>query len=229
MTLLFDQYKLLPQDWQDALRGTINHASFNALDIFLQRECAKHIVYPNPENWFNALKLAPLKQVRVVIIGQDPYHGPGQAQGLCFSVPIGEKLPPSLINIYKAMQHDLGIAPPMFGDLTPWANQGVLLLNTVLTVRHSEANSHANQGWEDITDAIIAAVSRTNPHVVFLLWGSHAAKKTHLIDMDKHTVLKAAHPSPLSAYRGFLNCKHFSLANDALLKHDQSIIEWALP
>jgi uracil-DNA glycosylase len=228
MRYLYEQFSQLPQDWQQALRGTFESESCRKLANFLQEEVDRFRVYPPTADWFNALKFAHLSTVKVVILGQDPYHGLGQAHGLSFSVPAGEKLPPSLINIYKALEHDLGIAPAMFGDLSYWAKQGVLLLNTVLTVREGAPNSHANHGWEEVSDAIIRAVNQQNTHVVFLLWGSHAAKKEALI-AGHHTILKAAHPSPLSAYRGFLECKHFSRANDALLAHCQSVIDWELP
>ncbi len=215
--------------WQQALGEEKEKDYF--LEIILKinemRRKGLHI-YPSKENTFNAIKMTPLDKVRVVIIGQDPYHGPGQAHGLCFSVLPGVPHPPSLQNIFKEIQRDLGFFPPKNGCLTPWAQQGVLLLNTVLTVEHKKAHSHANLGWEKFTDKIIETVNNHCSNVVFLLWGSHAQKKTAYIDEKQHYCLKSTHPSPLSAHRGFLGCGHFSQTNQLLIKHGHSPIHWEL-
>lgn len=185
-------------------------------------------IYPPEGLVFNALTLTPLAAVKVVILGQDPYHGAGQAHGLSFSVPAGVKPPPSLVNIFKEQERDLGIPRAgRSGDLSGWARQGVLLLNTVLTVKANEAGSHQNMGWEDFTDDIIRTVNNRRQNVVFLLWGSHAQKKGRLVDRVRHLVLEAPHPSPLSAHRGFLGCGHFSAANAYLAAHGQSAIDWS--
>lgn len=185
-------------------------------------------IYPKPQDVFNALKLTPYDQVKVVIIGQDPYHGPKQAHGLCFSVQHGVALPPSLQNIYKELHNDLGIPIPKDGCLENWAKQGVLLLNDVLTVQAHQAHSHAKLGWQQFTDSIIRALNY-HPHgIVYLLWGSHAQKKIPLIDSTRHKILTAAHPSPLSAHRGFLGCHHFSKANELLKQMGREPIDWRL-
>ncbi len=189
-----------------------------------ERRTAK--VFPKTEDVFNALYLTPYKDVRVVILGQDPYHNDGQAMGLSFSVPEGVKLPPSLVNIYKELEADMDKTPPASGDLTDWAKQGVLLLNSVLTVRAHQAASHQSKGWEEFTDAVLKAVNEKSEHVVFILWGGFARKKKSLIDTTKHTVIESAHPSPLSAYNGFFGSKPFSKADEALLKNDQKPIKW---
>ncbi len=201
-----------------------------SLKRFLQAEKGRHkVIYPHSANWFHALETTALDQVKVVIIGQDPYHQPGQAHGLCFSVLPGVKPPPSLANIYKELQGDLGVEPADHGYLESWAKQGVLLLNAVLTVEDSNANAHQGKGWERFTDKIIATVNERSERVVFMLWGSYAQKKGAMIDLKRHLVLKAPHPSPLSAYRGFFGCQHFSKANDYLIENGRAAIEWQLP
>lgn len=219
----------LEPGWQQALAAQFAQPHMVALRAFLQAEkAAGQAVFPRGSEIFNAFNLAPLAQVKVVILGQDPYHGPGQAHGLCFSVRPGVAIPPSLQNIYKELQSDLGIAPPPHGHLEKWARQGVLLLNAVLTVRAHQAASHAGRGWETFTDAAIAAVNAQREHVVFMLWGSYAQKKGAMIDRRRHLVLSAPHPSPLSAHRGFLGCRHFSQANDYLRRHGMAPVDWDL-
>jgi uracil-DNA glycosylase len=201
-----------------------------SLKQFLSEEKAAHkIIYPHSSNWFHALETTPLNHVKVVILGQDPYHQPNQAHGLCFSVLPGIKTPPSLVNIYKELQSDLAITPANHGYLESWAKQGVLLLNAVLTVEASNANAHQGKGWEHFTDRVIETVNEQCEGVVFMLWGSYAQKKGAMIDSSRHLVLKAPHPSPLSAYRGFFGCRHFSQANEYLLGHGKEPIEWKLP
>ena len=216
--------------WQDALGPQKEAEYFTRLmaRVESEREAGK-VIYPPQQDVFNALKYTPLESVKVVILGQDPYHGPDQAHGLCFSVLPGVKTPPSLINIYKELAADIdGFVIPKHGTLTRWAEQGVLLLNTVLTVEQGKAHSHAKWGWETFTDAVIDAVNRHQQGVVFLLWGSHAQKKGMHIDTSKHHVLSAPHPSPLSAHRGFLGCKHFSQTNQLLSSQNKSPINWQL-
>ena len=197
------------------------------LKTFLQSEKASgKIVYPKNADIFNALNLTPFDDVKVVILGQDPYHGPGQAHGLCFSVQENVPKPPSLVNIYKEIESDLGVKMPAKGTLTGWAQQGVLLLNATLTVEQGRAGSHQGKGWEEFTDTVIRAVNQHHEHVVFLLWGSHAQKKGAFIDRRKHCVLQAPHPSPLSAHRGFLGCRHFSRANAYLEENGRPAIQW---
>lgn len=185
-------------------------------------------IYPPAKDWFTAFNLTPFDQVKVVILGQDPYHGPGQAHGLCFSVLPGVKIPPSLRNIYKELQSDLGVEPVSHGYLKTWAQQGVFLLNSVLTVEHGEAASHQGMGWEVFTDAVIDALNTQTENTVFMLWGGYAKRKGQMIDQSRHLVLQCAHPSPLSV-RGFTGCRHFSKANEYLAKHDLGGIEWQLP
>ena len=214
--------------WQDALGPQKEAEYFTRLlaRVEAEREAGK-VIYPPQQDVFNALKYTLLESVKVVILGQDPYHGPDQAHGLCFSVLSGVKTPPSLVNIYKELAADIdGFAIPKQGTLTSWAEQGVLLLNTVLTVEQGKAHSHAKWGWETFTDAVIDAVNRHQQGVVFLLWGSHAQKKGMHIDTSKHHVLSAPHPSPLSAHRGFLGCKHFSQTNQLLSSQNKSPINW---
>ena len=214
--------------WQDALGPQKEAEYFTRLlaRVEAEREAGK-VIYPPQQDVFNALKYTPLESVKVVILGQDPYHGPDQAHGLCFSVLSGVKTPPSLVNIYKELAADIdGFVIPKQGTLTSWAEQGVLLLNTVLTVEQGKAHSHAKWGWETFTDAVIHAVNRHQQGVVFLLWGSHAQKKGMHIDTSKHHVLSAPHPSPLSAHRGFLGCKHFSQTNQLLSSQNKSPINW---
>ena len=216
--------------WQDALGPQKEAEYFTRLlaRVEAEREAGK-VIYPPQQDVFNALKYTLLESVKVVILGQDPYHGPDQAHGLCFSVLSGVKTPPSLVNIYKELAADIdGFVIPKQGTLTSWAEQGVLLLNTVLTVEQGKAHSHAKWGWETFTDAVIDAVNRHQQGVVFLLWGSHAQKKGMHIDTSKHHVLSAPHPSPLSAHRGFLGCKHFSQTNQLLSSQNKSPINWQL-
>lgn len=186
-------------------------------------------IFPKGAEWFRALDLTPLDKVRVVILGQDPYHGEGQAHGLCFSVKPGVRPPPSLVNIYKEIESDLGIRPVAHGFLEHWAEQGVLLLNSVLTVEKGQPASHQGKGWERFTDAIIRLINAGDTPVVFMLWGNYAQRKADFVDTSKHLVLKAAHPSPFSAHNGFLGCKHFSKANAFLESKGLSPIDWALP
>lgn len=225
--------KLHPS-WLEPLRGEFADPYMAALREFLVAEkAAGKRIFPASANWFRALDLTPLEDVRVVILGQDPYHGEGQAHGLCFSVQPGVRTPPSLQNIYKEMEADLGIPRARHGFLEHWAEQGVLLLNAVLTVEMGAAASHQGRGWERFTDAVIRLVNARPEPVVFLLWGSHAQKKAAFVDsIDKggrHLVLKAPHPSPLSAHTGFLGCKHFSKANAFLESRGLKPIDWALP
>lgn len=214
----------LPADWQ-AFLG--QQALDDNLRAFLQKEYAQHTIYPPQHQLFEALSLTPPDQVKVVILGQDPYHNEGQAHGLAFSVNPGVKLPPSLRNLFQELQHDLGCTPPENGDLRAWARQGVLLLNTVLTVRAHEAASHQKRGWEAFTDQIIQAVSKNHDHVVFILWGKAAQAKQKII-ASRHTLLCSVHPSPLSAHRGFFGSRPFSQANAALQAHHQAPIAWCL-
>ncbi len=216
--------------WQAVLGDQFQQPYMQQLKAFLrEQKNLKKVIYPHSDHWFKALETTPLSEVKVVILGQDPYHQPGQAHGLCFSVQAGVKTPPSLVNIYKELQRDLCIPPAQHGFLESWANQGVLLLNSVLTVEESSAASHQGKGWEQFTDAVIAAVNAQCEHVVFLLWGSYAQKKGAVIDRQRHLVLQAPHPSPLSAHRGFLGCGHFSQANAYLSEHGRQPIDWRLP
>ncbi|MEY4501198.1 MAG: hypothetical protein RIS52_1088 [Pseudomonadota bacterium] len=205
-------------------------AQMRALKDFLLEQTAKGAaIFPKDDQYFRALELTPLDQVRVVILGQDPYHGIGQAHGLCFSVPPEVRVPPSLVNIYKELEADLGIPRARHGFLESWARQGVLLLNSVLTVEQGQPASHQGKGWEPFTDAIIRLVNARAEPVVFMLWGAYAQKKGAFVDTDRHLVLKAAHPSPLSAYHGFHGCKHFSKANEFIVNQGRAPIHWALP
>ncbi len=216
--------------WQPFLQGEFQQPYMQALKAFLQQEkSAGKVIYPHSANWFHALEATPLEQVKVVILGQDPYHQPNQAHGLCFSVLPGIKTPPSLVNIYKELATDQGCTTPEHGYLESWARQGVLLLNAVLTVEDSQANAHQGKGWEAFTDQVIATVNAQCENVVFLLWGSYAQKKGARIDRQRHLVLKAPHPSPLSAYRGFFGCGHFSQANEYLQQAGRGTINWQLP
>ncbi|WNG23537.1 uracil-DNA glycosylase [Cystobacter fuscus] len=220
---------LLPEEWREALGDVLASQGFRQLEEFVARERQQHTVYPPEEDLFSAFRLTPYGQVKVLILGQDPYHGAGQAHGLAFSVRPGVKPPPSLVNIFKELQSDLGLPRPKEGSLVPWAEQGVLLLNAVLTVREAEPNSHAGHGWETFTDAVIRAVNEQPEPVVFVLWGSYAQKKQALIDERRHAVLKGPHPSPLSASRGFFGSKPFSLANAELEKRGRAPVDWRLP
>lgn len=217
----------LPPAWHDAVRPAVEAPSFHALQAFLEAERARTRVFPPPDDVFAALHLAPLPAVKVVVLGQDPYHDDGQAHGLCFSVKPPTPPPPSLKNIFKELVADVGCEPPRSGDLTSWARQGVLLLNTVLTVEAHQAASHQGKGWEHFTDAVIRAVNAEPRHVVFVLWGNHARKKAALVDGARHTVLESAHPSPLSARR-FFGSRPFSSVNRALVTHGQEPIDWTL-
>lgn len=216
--------------WKEALAEQKQAAYFKQVMAFVASErAAGKTIYPPQDSIFNALKYTPLADVKVVILGQDPYHGPDQAHGLCFSVLKGVRPPPSLQNMFKELTTDFeGFVIPNHGELTAWAEQGVLLLNTVLTVEQGRAHSHAKKGWETFTDAVISAVNQHCENVVFMLWGSHAQKKAALLDTAKHSVLKAPHPSPLSAYRGFFGCRHFSLANQIISENGAKPIDWRL-
>ncbi len=220
----------LEAGWKAALRDEFDKPYMTALKEFLRAEkAAGKLIFPPGPLIFNALNSTPLDQVKVVILGQDPYHGPGQAHGLCFSVQPGVPTPPSLQNIYKELKRDLNIDIPRHGCLQRWAEQGVLLLNTSLTVEQGKAGSHAAKGWQPFTDRIIEVVSEQRPHLVFLLWGSHAQSKQKLIDASRHLLLKSAHPSPISAHRGFNGNGHFSRANKYLQQHGLEPIDWRLP
>ncbi len=216
----------IEQSWKDALSTEFDKEYFIKLTDFVRNEYLSGAqIYPAPKNIFNAFNLCPLNDVRVVIIGQDPYHEPGQAHGLCFSVLPPTPNPPSLVNIYKEIESDTGKKSTTNGDLTHWARQGVLLLNSTLTVRAHAAASHAGRGWEQFTDAVIRALS-TRENIVYMLWGSYAQKKAAFVDANKNLILKSAHPSPLSAYRGFFGNKHFSRANEYLTQHGKPMVEW---
>lgn len=218
----------IEESWKNALLCEFNSSYFAQLKEFLLSERKLHTIYPPASTIFEAFNKTPLHKVKVVILGQDPYHGPGQAHGLSFSVPQGLPLPPSLQNIFKEISDDIGLAMPKNGNLESWAAQGVLLLNATLTVRAHQAGSHQKQGWERFTNAAIKAVSENNKGVIFLLWGSYAQAKAELIDQSKHHVLKAPHPSPLSAYRGFFGCRHFSQTNALLINQGLEPINWTV-
>lgn len=222
-------FNLLPEDWQTELQAEQNAPYFLELSHFIEEERSSQTIFPPQEDVFNALKLCPFNKCKVVILGQDPYHGAGQAHGLSFSVRKGVKLPPSLKNIYKELQSDLGFQTPDHGELTHWAEQGVLLINAVFTVREKNANSHANKGWEQFTDAIIKKLNSEKENIVFVLWGKYAQKKAELIDESKHFILQTAHPSPFSARNGFFESKPFSKINDWLKQTKQSPIDWQIP
>ncbi len=218
----------IEESWKKVLLEEFQKPYFETLKTFLVEEKKHHTIYPRGENIFAAFKHTPFENVEVVILGQDPYHGVGQAHGLSFSVQDGVPHPPSLQNIFKELKDDLGCNIPKSGNLTAWAKQGVFLLNTVLTVRASEANSHRNQGWENFTDAVIKTLSTQKEHLVFILWGSPAGAKASLIDGKKHLILRAPHPSPLSSYRGFFGSKPFSKSNDYLVAKGKKPIDWCL-
>ena len=217
----------IPETWREVLRNETTQAYFAQLGEFVSRERNEFNVFPSEAHVFAALQLTAPHDVRVVIVGQDPYHGAGQAHGLSFSVQHGTRIPPSLRNIYAELHTDLDISTPTHGNLEAWAKQGVLLLNTSLTVREGEAGSHAGHGWETFTDAIISYLGSQEQHTVFVLWGAHAVKKTSLI-RQQHTVINSAHPSPLSAHRGFFGSRPFSQVNRALSDHHQLAINWAI-
>ena len=224
-----DRIKLEP-GWKEALRAEFDQPYMAELRNFLQQErAAGKEIYPPGPMIFNALNSTPLDKVKVVILGQDPYHGPGQAHGLCFSVQPGVPAPPSLVNIYKELKRDLNIDIPNHGYLQSWADQGVLMLNTTMTVERANANAHKDKGWQFFTDRVIEVVSQQQPHLVFMLWGAHAQSKRRLIDPGKHLILCSAHPSPLSAHRGFIGNGHFSRANQFLEQHGLAPIDWRLP
>lgn len=216
----------IAEDWKEILQEEFSKPYFEELISFVKSEYSSGTIYPAGRNIFRAFDRCPLDKLKVVIIGQDPYHGPGQAHGLCFSVNDGVAFPPSLQNIFKEIKSDLGIDIPTSGNLTRWANQGVLLLNATLTVRAHQAGSHQRKGWEEFTDAAIRSLAEQREHLVFILWGAYAQKKGAFIDRSKHLVLASAHPSPLSAYNGFFGNKHFSRANDYLVEHGMSPINW---
>ncbi len=219
---------MITGDWLEAVGGEFKKPYYKDLFAFVKNEYATHVVYPPSDDIFNALHLTPLKDVKVLILGQDPYFNEGQAHGLCFSVQPGIDIPPSLVNIYSELQSDLGCRIPNNGYLTKWAKQGVLLLNTVLTVRAHEPNSHQQKGWEKFTDAIIEKVNEQDRPIVYMLWGRPAQTKIKMLNNPKHLILTAPHPSPLSAYRGFFGCKHFSKANDFLEKNGLEPIDWQI-
>lgn len=216
----------IEKSWQEVLQVEFDKPYFESLVSFVKQEYASNTIFPPAGQIFNAFNTCPFNNVKVVILGQDPYHGPGQAHGLCFSVNDGIQFPPSLQNIFKEITSDLGIPAPKTGNLTRWAEQGVLLLNATLTVRASQAGSHQGKGWEEFTDAVIKTISEKAENVVFILWGSYAIKKKSLIDASKHCILTAPHPSPLSSYRGFFGCKHFSQTNTYLTSKGKTPIEW---
>jgi uracil-DNA glycosylase len=218
----------IEESWKNILREEFESQYFTDLTDFLREEKKIYTIYPPGPNIFSAFNHTPFNRVKVVILGQDPYHGPGQAHGLCFSVPDGIPSPPSLVNIFKEIYSDLGIPVPLNGDLTKWAEQDVLLVNAILTVRADTPTSHQNKGWERFTDAVIRNLSEKRKNLVFLLWGNYAQAKENLIDSSRHYILKAAHPSPLSAYRGFFGCRHFSRTNEILEELGLNTIDWRL-
>lgn len=220
------QVKIDPS-WQTVLREEFDKEYFEKLIAFVKKEYAAAKIYPEGKNIFRAFELCPFNDVKVVILGQDPYHGPRQANGLCFSVNDGIPLPPSLQNIYKEIETDVGVQMPKTGNLDNWSRQGVFLLNATLTVRANKAGSHQHQGWEEFTDAVVKVISEKKEHVVFLLWGRYAQEKGRMIDRTKHCVLTAAHPSPFSAYSGFFGCRHFSKTNEYLVSTGKKPIDWA--
>jgi uracil-DNA glycosylase len=225
-----EQTIALEDSWKSALSTEFEQPYMQRLKSFLiERKQMGKRIFPRGSEYFRALDLTPLTDVKVVILGQDPYHGEGQAHGLCFSVQPGIRIPPSLVNIYKELQADLGIVPPRHGFLEHWARQGVLLLNSVLTVEEAQAASHQGKGWETFTDAVIRKVNDDCDAVVFILWGAYAQRKAAFVDTSRHLVLKSPHPSPLSAHNGFFGCHHFSKANAFLEEHGRSPIDWQLP
>lgn len=216
----------IDDSWKSVLREEFEKPYFSRLKQFLVEEKKQHAIYPPGPLIFNAFNTTPFNEVKVVLIGQDPYHGPGQAHGLSFSVPDGVRPPPSLVNIFKELHNDLDIPIPRSGNLTRWAEQGVLLLNATLTVRAAQPGSHQDQGWETFTNAVITGLSEKKESLVFMLWGKFAQAKENLIDTHKHFILKAPHPSPFSAHSGFFGCKHFSTANRILREHGMKEIDW---
>ncbi|PLS32632.1 uracil-DNA glycosylase [Carnobacterium maltaromaticum] len=220
---------IIHNDWQDILQEEFESTYYQELREFLKKEYAEQTIYPSMNHIWEAFEWTPYEQVKVVILGQDPYHGPNQAHGLSFSVQPNVKVPPSLVNIYKELADDLGITPVSHGYLKSWAEQGVLLMNTVLTVRGGSANSHRGQGWERLTDAVIKKLNEHEKPLVFILWGNPSIAKKQLIDTEKHVVITSPHPSPLSSYRGFFGSKPFSKANKALVDFGETPIDWQLP
>lgn len=216
----------IAEDWKEILGDEFSKPYFDELVEFVKGEYASHTIFPEGRNIFRAFDKCPFDRLKVVIIGQDPYHGEGQANGLCFSVAEGVPFPPSLQNILKEVHDDTGAAMPLTGELDRWAEQGVLLLNAVLTVRAHEAASHAGRGWERFTDAVVRAIAERKEGVVYMLWGNYAQKKGAIADPERNLILRAVHPSPLSAYRGFFGCRHFSAANDYLRSRGKEIIKW---
>lgn len=216
-------------DWNPVLRGELEAPYWSDLQEFVRAERRQHTVYPPDDEVFAALHLTSYSATKVLILGQDPYHGPGQAHGLCFSVRRGVAIPPSLRNIHAEMRTDLGLEPPRHGNLDAWAGQGVLLLNTTLTVRAGQAGSHHGRGWETFTDQVIRAVSAKQERVVFVLWGANARRKRPLIDLSRHTVVESAHPSPLSAHNGFFGSRPFSRTNTALTEAGREPVDWRIP
>lgn len=214
--------------WDELLAPLFEDERYQKIRQFLKQEYSTHVVYPDMYDLYNCFRFTPFDNLKAVILGQDPYHEPGQAHGLCFSVKKGVALPPSLVNIYKEIESDLGIREPNCGDLTKWAEEGVLLLNTTLTVREHAANSHSKCGWAWFTDSVIRLISDNKEGVVFILWGGNARSKAPLIDGKKHLILQCAHPSPLSAYNGFFGCKFFSKTNEYLLAQGKTPIDWDL-
>lgn len=215
-------------DWDRLLEGEFDKPYYQQLRSFLKTEYKAHTIYPDMYDIFNALKYTPYGKAKVLILGQDPYHEPGQAHGLAFSVKKGTEPPPSLKNIYKELSSDVGFIPPQHGELTKWAEQGVLLLNTSLTVRRSQANSHRGKGWEIFTDRVIELLNKRETPMVFMLWGNNAKAKAPLITNPRHLILTAPHPSPLSAFSGFFGCKHFSKCNEFLRSNGIEPIDWSL-
>lgn len=222
-------HEFLCTEWTEILQKEFQKDYFKKLIAFLEKEIKSEIVLPPTKDIFSAFNITKPEDVKVVILGQDPYHGIGQAHGLCFSIKQNVKIPPSLRNIFKELESDIGSTVPNHGNLESWAKQGVFLLNTTLTVRKSQAASHQKKGWEEFTDAVITYLSREKKNLIFMLWGKQAQKKSNLIDPSKHSILTANHPSPLSAHRGFFGCKHFSLANAIIEKHGGKPIQWEIP
>ncbi len=225
MSTLSPTVKINPS-WYKELDNEFQSPYFSKLKIFVKNAYRRKIIYPSAKNIFHAFDLCNFNDVKVVILGQDPYHGVGQAHGLAFSVPKDIMIPPSLSNIFKEIKQDIGVNAPKNGDLTRWSNQGVLLLNATLTVEAQQAGSHQNQGWEIFTNAVIQQLSKKKEGIVFMLWGSYARRKSLLIDKKKHIILQATHPSPLSAYRGFFGCRHFSKTNEWLKRQKKQSIDW---
>ncbi len=221
--------ELMPEDWREALAEEFDKPYFQQLEAFVEEERNTQTIYPPPEDVFSAFAYTPYSDLTVLLFGQDPYHGPGQAHGLSFSVKPGIKTPPSLRNMYKELKTDLGCEIPNNGYLEPWAKQGVMMLNAVLTVRHKQANSHQRKGWEKFTDAVIKKVNEKDDRVVFVLWGGKAKKKAKFVDTDKHVIVSSGHPSPLSAHNGFFGSQPYSKVNAALTEAGKDAIDWQIP